>query len=62
MSKFVSGVIGFFVGGFLAIYLFVFVVVAVSGSSPISDMTTSSFLVVLIGPVIALVATIMGAQ
>jgi len=61
MSKFVSGVIGFFVGGFLAFYLFVFIVVAVFGSSPISDMTTSSFLVVLVGPVIALVAAIMGA-
>ena len=61
MSRFVGGVIGFFVGGFPAFYLYVFIVVAVFGSSPISDMTTSSFLVVLVGPVIALVAAIVGA-
>jgi ABC-type multidrug transport system permease subunit len=61
MSEFVGGVIGFFVSGFLAFYLFVFIVAAVFGSSPISDMMTSSFLVVLVGPVIALVAAIMGA-
>ena len=61
MRKFVGGVVGFFVGGWLVLWLFALILLAVFGSSPISDMTTGNVLLVFFGPPAALVGAIIGA-
>jgi hypothetical protein len=61
MSKFVGGVIGFFVGGFVVFGLFVIIVSAVAGPFSSGEMTTGGLIIVLFSPVSALVGAILGA-
>ena len=61
MSKFLGGVIGFFVGGFVVFMLFVIIVTAVAGPLSSAEMTAGGFIIVLFSPVAALLGAIMGA-
>ncbi len=61
MRKFMGGVIGFFVGGWLVLLLFLFIADAVAGPVSTSDMTTGGVVVVFFGPPAALVGAIIGA-